>query len=375
MGFVGFSVFEMICKKSIKIYSIFLWFLLFVGYCYLTVLWAPSVENATKLTTTFIQLIFVILCLTNRIKTNEDIERILLYIIISLVYTAIVLLIKTPADVWGSERIGQEIGMNSNDIGFRFAIGILLSFFFVSHRKKYVFILAIIGFFALVMFSGSRKGLIMSTIGLALCIVFSGNKKSGGKAFFNKLIKILLAAIAVFIILKIVMNNKMFYDVIGFRMESLFSAINGKSSGDASIVEREFLKEQAWQLFLHNPVLGYGHNCFSNYLQSINYGFLTYTHNNYLELLSALGVVGFLIYYSMIFSMIFNLFKIGLEKIKTNSKLLFIISLIIILVCFISWWQVNYYSKFLIVIYCITYMFIKVNKSERVLEDERKQSS
>lgn len=367
--FVGFSLLIQITKKRFKFTSLLGWIIFFICFALTSVLWAPSSSNVLALNTTFLQLGFVVFCFTNNIEKNEDIERVLSFVVISLIYSALLLVIKTPSDVWGTERIGNEIGLHSNDVGFRFAIGVIISFYFIKFKSRYYYLLPIVGFIFLVLYSGSRKGLIMVLIGLIACIVYSGKKQVSYKDLLVKILKVCLA-FGVFIgIMYFVMNNETFYSIIGVRMESLFSAFSGESLGDASIVERDFFKQQAWNLFLDNPILGYGHNCFSNYLSSINYGFLTYSHNNYLEILSALGIVGFLIYYSMIISMIINLFKLFTKKDK-NRGLLFISILFLILICLVSWWQVNYSSKFLMVMYSLIYMFIRINKEERAIKDE-----
>lgn len=357
--------------KRFKFTYLLGWIVSFIAFALFSVLWAPSSSNVTALNTTFLQLAFVVFCLTNNIKTNKDIEKILSYIVISLIYAGLLLLIKTPTDVWGTERIGDEIGLHSNDVGFRFALGVIISFYFVKFKKLYYYLIPIVAFIFLVLYSGSRKGLIMVLIGLIACIVYSGEKKSSYKDLLIKVLKVCFA-FGVFIgIMYFVMNNETFYSIIGVRMESMFSAFSGESSGDASIVERNYFKEQAWNLFLDNPILGYGHNCFSNYLQLINYSILTYSHNNYLEILSALGIVGFLIYYSMIFSMIVGLLKLLSAKNKNKNRgLLFIFILFMLLICLVSWWQINYSSKFLIVVYSLIYMFISVNKKESAVENE-----
>lgn len=367
--FVGISFIIQINEGSFKFNNMILWICVFFGFACLSIIWAPSNGNVLSLNTTFLQLIFIVFCLTNIIKNDEDIELVLKCLIYSLLFTAIMLLIRTPFEQWGTERIGESIGLNSNDVGFRFAIGIILSFYFVNTKKKYYYIIYIIAFMLLVIFSGSRKGFIMAVVGIIVSSIYSGRKNTDYKAILSKLLKIVFASIALILIAYFVMNNKIFYSIIGVRMEDLFSAVVGESSGDASIIERNFFKEQAWQLFLSHPFIGYGHNCFPVYLKSIGYGFLTYSHNNYLELLSSTGIVGFAIYYSMIISMMISLLKMWFCK-KKNGPILFVFTFIMLLVLFISWWQVNYSSKFLIVIYSLVYMFIKVEKKGGLYNNE-----
>lgn len=54
------------------------------------------------------------------------------------------------------------------------------------------------------------------------------------------------------------------------------------------------MMETAWKMFSQKPILGWGWNAFA-----ILAGYGYYCHNNYLEIMVSMGIVGFLIYYAM----------------------------------------------------------------------------
>lgn len=117
-------------------------------------------------------------------------------------------------------------------------------------------------------------------------------------------------------------------------MEDLFRSLLGLSQDiiEPSIIEREFFKRKAWEIFFNNPIVGVGANNYSAVLQSINYGHAVYAHNNFLEILADGGLIGFFIYYSFY---VYNLF-FALSRYKRNKysdetilALVFIIALLI----------------------------------------------
>ena len=365
--FVGFSILNMIATGYIKWNGFIGWFVLFLGYGYLSCLWANSVADAIYYTNTFIQMLGCIICLTNRIKTTKDIDKMLKLLLVSLLYTALLLYIKTPASAWGTERIGGELGLHPNDIGLRFAIGVMISLYFSISKKNYFNYIFVALFTIIAMFSGSRKGLLMCVIAIVLYPILS-YKKRNRNDFMKFLFRIILIFLIIAIVYFIIMNNKMFYDVIGVRIESMIKSFEGDASADGSINERNFFIKKAIELFKAHPIFGYGMNNFSTHMAEINYHHVAYSHNNFTELLATLGIVGFTIYYSMIIKMLINLIKNMFCKVKNNYAMNVLFLLILSIICFISYWCVNYQSEYFIILFSLIYMFLKVNKSEEVLK-------
>ncbi len=365
--FVGFSALNMIATGYIKWNGFIGWFVLFLGYGYLSCLWARSITDSMVYTNTFIQMLGCIICLTNRIKTTKDIDKMLKLLLVSLIYTVLVLYIKTPASAWGTERIGADLGLHPNDIGIRFAIGVMISLYFSISKKIYFNYIFVAIFTVIAMFSGSRKGLLMCVIAIILYPILS-YKKRNRNDFMKFLFRIILIILIIAIIYYIIMNNKMFYDVIGVRLESMMSFFEGDTLADDSVREREFFIVKAIELFKAHPILGYGMNNFSTHMAEINYHHIAYSHNNFTELLATLGIVGFIIYYFMITKMLINLLKNMFYKVKNNYAMNVLFLLMLSIICFISYWCVSYSSEYFIILYSLIYMFLKVNKSEEVLK-------
>ena len=106
------------------------------------------------------------------------------------------------------------------------------------------------------------------------------------------------------------------FDLMRRRFEESINALLGQAGGDSSTLSRMSFIETGWRLFMDKMFVGYGVNNFA-YVS----GFGMYSHNNFIEILVGLGLVGFVLYYSMYLTAFKNI-----SKEKTNEgKLLFVI--------------------------------------------------
>ena len=89
-------------------------------------------------------------------------------------------------------------------------------------------------------------------------------------------------------------------------MLSLFSAVTGVGKTDRSATTRLALIDVGIEQFKRTPILGVGmgsgHLVAWKYLQRFYY-----LHNNFVEILSGGGIVGFLIYYSIYIYLVVNM--------------------------------------------------------------------
>ena len=140
--------------------------------------------------------------------------------------------------------------------------------------------------------TGSRTGLLLFVMGVAGYFILTGETQS------TKARNVLIVILGLFLLYYILMNNPTLYSLIGVRMERLFSFIQTKEITEISMDRRNSMIHYAWQLFKEHPLFGVGINGFNAYYGASS-GFYTYSHNNFVELLSDGGIVGFVIYYSI----------------------------------------------------------------------------
>lgn len=170
-----------------------------------------------------------------------------------------------------------------------------------------------------IILTGSRMGfiLIFSIIILLLLLDY--------KKIINT--KFLLIIIFIFIIIFFIFSD---YYVL---LASRFSRIFAENSIDGSTSIRLELLKNGFKIFLKNPIVGIG---IDNYRYEIkNYLDLNkYAHNTYLEFLTGVGFLGFLIYIFLLFKIGYDFFVIW-KKNKNDVFLYFLISYIVLIISFL----------------------------------------
>lgn len=186
-------------------------------------------------------------------------------------------------------------GGATNQFGIATSYIFLFALYSIKFRKKTYKVLPITLMalaLVLTLLTGSRKALINLIFFICIIMVFPKYDKS----FMRNLIKIILiigiALVALFVIMKI----DVIYNVVGKRIVTLISYYNGDVTQDMSALRREYMKQDAIQIFKEHPLCGIGLNSFK-YAARYN----TYAHSNYYEMLACLGIVGTVLYYIPLF--------------------------------------------------------------------------
>lgn len=280
-----------------------LWKLGFWAFYFFSSMWAANTTHVLYYVNNFVQIMGLALCLPILIKDDKDLDAVLFLLLMSILITAIRLYIKTPVSAWGVQRVGDAIGLHSNDVGVKMALGAVISIYMMhraadEHRglKKNMLIilyLAIAAIFVIeALFTGSKKSIVSIILGIGAYEII----RAKGLKFL--IVSILVIVLAVFLY-RLIMTNEMLYHVLGRRIEKLLYTVQGGTGQDtdSSYEERRWYVQQAQTLFFQHPIIGYGGNNFVTYMQSLNYRHVAYSHNNYWELLSTLGIIGFLLHY------------------------------------------------------------------------------
>ena len=192
-------------------------------------------------------------------------------------------------------RIGIHTGVfwNSNRISAVLSLGACFYSFYLSRTKeiKYKVILSILICITLLfMFlAGSRTFILFYLFSIILFVL----QHKGGKGIRNTL-KLCGVILLVYFL---VMNNNILYQSIGVRFENLFELISGDQTNARSMLYREQFMTNGIKWFKERPLFGYGIDGFS-ILNGIELDKWMYAHNNYIELLVDLGIVGFVFFYS-----------------------------------------------------------------------------
>lgn len=300
--FITFGSLYIVYFKKLKIVKgYFIWLIAFVLLYYISIIWSKNPDDLLYYSyrSYFFQIAVIALVIENNVNSKKDIEDYLKIVLWSAIYMVIILAINTPVTEWGTERLGENIGMNSNAVGIKLAFSIIILLYFAEKRKILYVLLALL--VTVNLFSGSRKALFMMLLGIVIFFVV-------GKEINKKIRNILISFLIVIFIMYEVMNNPILYDILGHRVQNAlnFMMDMGSVTGENSIIERSFYRKTAMQMFWERPVLGWGGNGFVTHIREIHYSHVAYSHCNYVELLADLGIVGFLLYYSLQMRILIN---------------------------------------------------------------------
>ena len=187
-----------------------------------------------------------------------------------------------------------SLGTNANTVGVSAAY--LFGFLFYKAKaenwRKITPNLLSVAMIIVTLFTGSRKALLM--IGLFVAAyMFMWMPERNLKKILGRIVGLVVSAAVLWFLL---MKVDVLYESVGNRLETLFLYWFRGEEVDASAISRDNMSTIAIEIFKQHPILGNGHNAVK-YLSR----YQTYSHNNYLEILCSVGIVGFALYYFPLF--------------------------------------------------------------------------
>lgn len=362
-GFVGCTLAYVLLKNGGKIqvstYSI--WYAALLILCAFSFLWATNMVSgaiynmAVSLVITF--------CLITVLETPGKLDTCLRVFVLSADVMGILLIATGQLTGELSEdRLGQEVAGNANAFSALMMVAAVFAVWLLIYKSPKItdrlFNLASYLFILLMMaLSGGRK----TVIAVVACTFFFIVFKNGSK--LHKVIKNMLIAIAaVALLYNAMMTIPVLYEAIGQRFEGLFDFVGGGTSSVSSDKIREKMIEIGLKKWLDRPLLGYGVDTFKYYNQ-VATGHFYYAHNNYVELLYDLGLVGFLLYYGYMLKLWRSLRK---SRNRNSEYKMLGMGLILQLLIF-DIGGVSYYAVLNQIILCIVFLCCKFsNKSENI---------
>lgn len=350
----GFTIARMFITKDLKIknYKYLLVYCLLIVFSLFSIKWSIDTRYTIGTVKTMIIILLVVFSIIQYVgDSKEKIIKVFKMYIIFLLYMSFILIFFEKNEP-GTSLYGEAVGLYFNSIAHMLAIGCFLSYYIFRKEKKSLYFVFILIFYCVIFLTGSRKGLLFPIISILGIEIFY--RKISFKKIF-KLITIFLVAIFIF---TIILNAN---EKIQKRINDLFLSAIGQDVQDKSIKERRFYRETAKELFKENPLKGIGAGCFAAYMEQINYSHVAYSHNNYLELLSTLGILGFSIYYTNYVIILW----ISLKNAKKNRNIDIILPLVFIVIFTIfEYGIVSYYRFEYQPIICLFYLMAKLNEKE-----------
>lgn len=337
----------------------FFWLAIFWGYALLSLLW--SWDNNIIIDdfnwNWVIQIISVSVVICYRVKTKDDYYILLKILILSVLYMCCLVLMRAPLSSIGSDRLGSDIGINSNAFGRYISSAMLLNLFLLTQKKiknrlLNLFVLIFLVFFLVL--SGSRASILAFVAGLIGIVLLFGKSR-------KKYIIIATVILLLVIACQLMLENETMYRLIGWRIEGLLNFLSGEDDVDGSTGERFYFMKVAVQLFFERPILGVGLHNFKYYLSTINYSHVTYSHSNHLEILSCLGMIGHIIYYSYFYGIIVTIIR----NWKKNNPMMKFAFIIICTFFFTDFIIISYIDVFYQIILVVCFLSVKIGLNEK----------
>lgn len=365
--FIFITVINMITHKKVDIISFkYLGYkILFLIFCFISSIWSVNTANVYSACFTIALRMLTGFAIILYIRDREQLKKFLLaYVFASFVLCCRMVLV-VPMDAWGKIRVGNYLSHDINNsyenTGITYVLGFAITYLMMSKdliknkKLKYVLI-AMFTLFSLL--SGSKKQIILLITNILVIALFKS------KNILKILSRLLFATIGILILLFCVFNNKYLYNVLGQRIEGFIYTINSDdrmsvdySTGvDVSTSARLFLIQDAYNTFKQNAFLGVGTNCF----KEVGTMKGKWAENNFFELLADLGIIGFILYYSLYIYIITNLLK------RIRDRNIYDILLIACLISFliIDFTMVTYMNNTLQLNLAIIYAINRIRMKE-----------
>ena len=279
--------------------SIFIYYCVIALLFYISGLWAMSRSTAIWWGTEILEITFGLFIISLCFNNKNGIERMISVIVIGgycvVIYAILFYGWDTLTSYIGrTSRISND-AINANTLGMCIAYAIVGNVYFILKKKlKWWSILSFPSIVVLIA-TGSRKALFIAFVGSLLLIMELNRKKDS--RMLKILRNILILAIFIFIITELA-NTAAFIGV-GERIRQLLSGLFGTGGGDNSTIIRLRLISIGVDIFKKHPFLGIGIDN-AKFVAGPMFGLETYyLHNNYIELLADVGIIGFAIYYSV----------------------------------------------------------------------------
>ena len=337
-----------------------LWIGSFVGLCFISILWAVRTTLVVESMKSMVVHVAITFLLRGRIRNNEDLKKIIKVIIISIVINSVYLLI-TNKGMYAAQpgfddktvRLGTEGDWNANGIGSLTSTAMVLSLYFFKEEnskfRKCMYVAVVVLTVLVTLMTGSRTALIKVFTGVS-CFLFLSSK---GKRLPMTIIILFILVMMYYLVMKV----PFFYSIVGWRMEGLTNLFTGGGHVDHSAQIRNQFIYDAIAQWKKEPILGYGIDCY-RVVNTVKANY--YSHNNFVEILADLGLIGFFVYYGGFF----YCFK-KLLSLRKNDNLKWLFTSLLIIIMISDYGSVSYNSLLNHVSIMLMFAYVFINKKNR----------
>ena len=359
--FMGYMVIYLLQNRFLNVYYFLSW-LPFMVVCFLSCIW--SIDYGASQSRCFTLLLNYILfglmfvyvndfngveTLTNGIAIAGGIFAV--YIVFA--YGGIASFISIMSSTNSVGRIGDEVAHISR-IGQSLSIACILTFNLAfeckEKKRRFIYLFLMMIEILVILASQSRTSLAVAVIGSLISLIFQMRYKSSQHW---------IVAVICLITFIFILSQFVDLSLLLGRWEGI-ADIFRDGTGDASANARIGMLSEGWERFIEKPILGWGINS-SGLISS----YRTYFHNNYIEILATVGLIGLISFYYVYIKNFSYLVKARAKDFYTS---LAIVLLLIQALLMIS--TVSYYVKYqyLVIVYFMAVAYR--NRSSKTYSQE-----
>lgn len=283
--FVGATAFDMaIVRRKLHFSYLYVFYGLFLLIAYLNVGLGYSIDTATSnaiLRTLLINAVFIVAAYNY--LTRTPFLRIKKLLILCAVVGSVGLIVMNVFQNGSLFFRGTDDVINGNSVAMFDAY--VMAVIICSRQRIRARDIGVLAFLALFcVLAATRKALLILGIAVVLYYCFK---------YPTKLPKyVILFSVIGLAAYWLLMNVPFLYNSIGNRMESFIEFLQG-AEGDGSTQSRYQYIELGLKSFKEHPIWGIGIDCF----RELDGAYGTYSHNNFIELLVGVGLLGTISYY------------------------------------------------------------------------------
>jgi len=276
-----------------KVMHLIVLYFVFSLYALISVFWSLTPEQTFLMVFRLFVVVYVMYFLCLYMIMYDVGDYIYYGVLAGLFYNVVLFLLDKEA----YSQFGRYSGTfhNANYLAIfavmTMAIVIRRKLFFDYGRDKIInFLCIVMPSLFIVIVTQSRKGFVFALIMLVVSFYEMGKK--------NNIYKYVASVIVIFGVIMILIFNEngVQLDVMDRMADSISYIETGV--GDSSTKWRVSFAELGLKVFFEKPIFGVGLDSFRDVVGRV-YNSEHYSHNNYIELLAGLGIIGFVLYYSV----------------------------------------------------------------------------
>ncbi len=300
----------LVCGRVRRFSSAHLWMVAFVGWVAVSPLWTTDWSSTTTRIGTYLQQLTAVWLIWELAVTEDRVQRLMeCYILGALTAAGLTIANfwagRTAAQIYSSE--GRTVwetsrysiaGLNENDLGLVLALSLPMAIYLLTRRRKPLLcgIHLVVGMTAILL-TGSRGALLAAVVGTMLLPLVALKLSGGYRVVVMAACFAILASAA--------------YLVPQSSLRRLFQL--GSEFAQGSLTHRTLLWTAGLEAFRDHSLLGVGAGAYGiTIVRAADFAYLTgnqsnaVAHNTFLSVLVELGVIGALLWLTLLISLIYH---------------------------------------------------------------------